>query len=305
MVKFDDKVVVIVGQTGIGKTDISLKVAAKYKGEIINCDASAMKRYLNIGTAKVDLSKTKVKHHLIDIINPDEHFSCADFQREARDIIKRLNYEGKVPFIVGGTGLYACSAIYDYNLTYNKMDIDLTKYDIYTNDELHDILEKEDYETSLKIHKNNRVRMIRAIDSARHGFKVSEKVGKSEMVYDALVICLTTDREVLYKRIDARVDQMIKDGFEKECKDLYDRGYDLLIMPEIGYSQMFFQIHKLYPLDHLLDSIKRQTRRYAKRQMTWFKHQMNCKFVEMNYYKPNETVNEICKLIDEYLYKEN
>ena len=305
MPKFDEKVVVIVGQTGIGKTDISLKIAGKYRGEIINCDASAMKRELDIGTAKVDLSKTKIKHHLIDIINPDEHFSCADFQREARKLIKKLNCEGKVPFIVGGTGLYASAAIYDYNLTYDKMNIDLTKYDIYTNDELHDILEKEDYETSLKIHKNNRVRMIRAIDSARNGFKVSEKVGKHEMVYDALVICLKTDREVLYKRIDARVEQMIKDGFEKECKDLMDKGYDIFIFPEIGYHQMMFQVYKLYPLEEVKESIKKQTRNYAKRQMTWFKNQMDCKFVEMNYARPNETIDEICKLIDEYLAKDN
>ena len=303
MPKYDDKVVVIVGQTGVGKTDISLKIAGKYRGEIINCDASSMKKHLNIGTAKVDLSKTKIRHHLIDIIDPTERYSCADFQREARSIIKRMNHEGKLPFIVGGTGLYACAAIYDYNLTYDKMDIDLSQYDIYTNDELHDILEKEDYETSLKIHKNNRVRMIRAIDSARHGFKVSEKVGKHDLVYDALVICLTTDREVLYKRIDARVDKMIKDGFEQECRDLIKMGYELIPIFEIGYSQMWYKIAGMFPMEDVLDNIKQHTRRYAKRQMTWFKNQMDCVFVEMNYNYPNKTVDEICKLIDDYLNK--
>ncbi len=303
MPKFDDKVVVIVGQTGIGKTEISLKVAEKYRGEIINCDASQMKRELNIGTAKIDLTKTNVKHHMIDIIPPDRRFSCADYQREARKLIARLNCEGKVPFIVGGTGLYASAVIYDYNLSYDKMEIDLDQYEIYTNDELHEILEKEDPESALKIHKNNRVRMIRAIDSARNGFKISQNTGKDDLVYDALVICLTTDREILYNRIDKRVIQMVRDGFEEECRQLMNKGYDLILFPDIGYNYMSLCVQGIYPIRDVIEATQKATRRYAKRQMTWFKNQMDCVYVKMNYSKPSQTVNEICKLIDEYLKK--
>lgn len=303
MPKYDDKVVVIVGQTGIGKTELSLKLAEKYRGEIINCDASQMKKGLDIGTAKVDLSKVNIKHHLIDIIKPDEKYSCADFQTEARKIIKVLNIEGKLPFIIGGTGLYACAAIYDYNLQYDKMKIDIDQYDIYSNEELHNILKEVDYESYKSIHMNNRVRMIRAIDSARNGYKISEKKGKKDLVYDALIICLKTDREILYDRINRRVDLMVEQGFAEECMSLQDRGYDLMLLSDIGYRQMFMYINKLYPMKDVKDSIKMHTRRYAKRQMTWFKNQMDCVFVDMNYDDINKTVDEVSKLIDNYLNK--
>lgn len=302
MEKSNKKVIVLVGQTGIGKTDLSLKLCNAYNGEIINCDASQMKRDLNIGTAKINLSETNIKHHMIDIIAPDEKYSCADYQREARKLIDKITSEGKIPFIVGGTGLYACSVIYDYDLSVapnNSFNDDL--YNKLTNDELYDILLNVDYESSLKIHKNNRQRVIRAIEYAKSGNKLSDNKGKKDLVYDALIICLRTSTYLLYSRIEARVDKMIDDGFIEEVKSLIDKGYDLFKVSDIGYRPIYLYLQNKYTYDEVVSKIKEDSRHYAKRQMTWFKHQMNCNFIEMDYNNENISFVNACRLIDDFL----
>ncbi len=298
-----EKVIVIVGPTGIGKTELALKLCEKYNGEVINSDASQMKRKLNIGTAKIDLSKTDVVHHLIDIINPDETYSCADFQKSCRELITKINKRGKVPFIVGGTGLYASCAIYDYKLDNSSRDESFVEeYKDYTNDELFDILEKLDFEQSKKLHKNNRIRVIRAIECARKGIKISEKTGKLEPVYDALVICLTCDRNYLYERINKRVLNMIEEGLIDEVKGLIDQGYNPFSIPDLGYCQIDEYLENAVTLDEAIDNIQKETRHYAKRQISWFNNQMKCINVDIDKDFMNAE-NIIDKMITKYLQK--
>lgn len=295
-----EKVVVIVGPTGIGKTDLALKLCEKYNGEVINCDASQMKKKLNIGTAKIDLSKTNVVHHLIDIIEPDENYSCADFQKKCRELITIINKKGKIPFIVGGTGLYASCAIYDYNLDNDTRDESFAdEYKDYTNDELFDILKQLDFSQSTKLHKNNRIRVIRAIECARKGIKISEKTGKFDPVYDALVICLSCDRNYLYDRINRRVLKMVEEGFVEEVKDLSNQGYNPFLIPDLGYRQIGEYLDNTSTLDEAIENIQKETRHYAKRQISWFNNQMKCINVDVDKEYLN-AFDVISELIDKY-----
>lgn len=295
------KVIVITGPTGIGKTDLSLYLCEKYNGEIINADASAMKRKLNIGTAKPDLTKTNVVHHLIDIINPDERYSCSDFQKNARVLIEKINNESKIPFIVGGTGLYISTCLYDYTLENKTRDKTYEdECSDYSNSQLHQILKNLDEESFNKIHQNNRIRIIRAIECAKNGKKISEEKGKNKPYYDALIICLQTDRTTLYNRIDKRVDMMIEDGFIDEVKSLID-SYDVKSFPDLGYKQIASYLDNEITLDEAISETKFASHHYAKRQITWFKHQMNPIFVDIDYNNLDNTKEVISNLIDNYL----
>lgn len=298
-----DKVVVIVGPTGIGKTDISLRLCEKFNGEVINCDASQMKKKLNIGTAKIDLSQTNITHHLIDIIEPDEYFSQADFQKVSRKLISEINERGKIPFIVGGTGLYVNSAIYNYeydDYAHNKKIEEELKG--LSNDELYEKLMELDPISCNKIHKNNRLRVIRAIECAIKGNKISEKNKKDEPVYDALIICLSCERKYLYDRINKRVLKMFDEGFVDEVIDLRKQGYNPFLFSDLGYRQITEYLDGLLSLDTVIEEISRKTRNYAKRQISWFNNQMNCIFVDVD--KDREEAFEIISnLISDYLYK--
>lgn len=298
----NNKVVLIVGPTGIGKTEISLALCERFNGEIINCDASQMKKELNIGTAKINLTQTKIKHHLIDIIEPEEKFSCATFQKEARKLIEEIDNRKKLPFIVGGTGLYASVAVYDYELDDSeKQIIDDSKYETLSNMELYNILQEKDPETAKKIHPNNRIRVIRAIECANNGSFISQKKGKKDLIYDALIICLCTSRHILYQRINNRVDKMIEEGFVEEVKDLMRRGYDPFKFPDIGYREIATYLVEGFPIEQIKEEIRKETRHYAKRQMTWFRNQMDCVFVDVNYNYPEETIDEISNIINKFL----
>lgn len=297
-----DKVIVIVGPTGIGKTEISLKMCEKYNGEIINCDASQMKKKLNIGTAKIDLTKTKVKHHLIDIIEPNETFSCADFQRTARDLVTKINSEGKIPFIVGGTGLYASCAIYNYKLSDRSRNAKFDRqYANYTNQELHEILKSLDPISAGKIHFNNRIRVLRAIECAQNGNKLSDKDGKQTPYYlKPLVICLASSRDYLYERINKRVYKMIEEGFVEEVKELKKEGYDPFLFPDLGYRRIDEYLDGLLSLETTIEEIQKETRHYAKRQISWFNNQMKCIHIDVDTKQiPFEEV--IDELIKEYV----
>lgn len=300
---YQEKVVVIVGPTAVGKTDISLQLCKRFNGEVINCDASQMKKDLNIGTAKIDLSKTDVVHHLIDIIECNETYSCADFQKNARNLITEITNRGKVPFIVGGTGLYVSSTIYDYDLSLEAKSSKHDNYEHLSNEELHNHLAKIDKDSADKIHCNNRIRVIRAIECAENGYKVSENNRKRNKIYDALIICLTTERDILYQRINKRVDLMIEEGFIDECKSLISKGIDISKLPDIGYRHINLYLKEKLPLELALDDMKKDTRHYAKRQMTWFRNQMDCIFIDMDYANPNKTFNIASEIIEEYLKK--
>lgn len=300
-----DKVVVLTGPTAIGKTQISLDIAKHFKTEIINADASQFRRGLNIGTAKIDLDSVDVVHHLIDIIEIEENFSIKDYQTLARQKITEFKNKGILPFLVGGSGLYINSVIYNYELTDTERDykFEEEKYNSYNNEELHKLLEKLDFEASKTIHPNNRRRVLRAIERAKIGEKISSFNQGNQLVYDALVIELTTDREVLYDRINQRFNVMIEEGWLKEVEELKRNNIDLTKIKDIGYKELGLYLEGKYEFEEVSELIKKQTRNLAKRQLTWFRNKMATTKINVDYTNPSHTTNEIIKLISDFLNK--
>lgn len=297
-----EKVIVITGPTGVGKTEISLKLCEMFNGEVINADASQFKRELNIGTAKINLSETSIIHHLIDIINYDEMYSINDFQTNARILVKSINEKGKLPFLVGGSGLYINACLNDYNLNSPKRDDDIErKYQELSNEDLHKILEKIDYETSKLIHANNRRRVLRAIELAEEGKSISENQNGSKSLYNSLIICINTEREILYERINKRVLLMLENGWIEECQYLLENKKDISKIKDIGYQEVFDYLKGNISKEEMIEIISKKTRNYAKRQLTWMRNKMNCVFVEMDYNNLKNTLDEISDLIIKYL----
>ena len=233
-----NKVIVIVGPTGVGKTKLSIELAKKFNGEIINADSTQVYKNLDIATAKIkEEEKEDIFHHLIDIKNIDEDYTVYDYQKDARNCINDIIKRGKTPIMVGGTGLYIKAALYDY-----KFDIkqnNSNNYDQYTNEELYSKLLKVDPNT--RIHINNRKRVIRALNYYTETNKpLSSKEKTDKLLYDTVIIGLTTDRELLYKRINNRVDQMFDDGLLKEAKKIYNSGIRTkAVLTPIGYKELF------------------------------------------------------------------
>lgn len=297
-----NKVIVITGPTAVGKTSFSLAVAKFLKTEIINCDASQFRKGLNIGTAKINLEETDVVHHLIDFLDTEAEFSIKDFQFLAREKISTLHNRGLIPILVGGSGLYINAVLGDYDFSLPGRDFEFeNKYQDYDNEKLHNVLSELDLEAALKIHPNNRRRVLRAIAAALSGKKISENLKGKKLLYDALTICLLADRKLLYKRIDERVTEMIASGWLEEVKTLKRRGVDFQKVKDIGYRELAEYLDTGGSLPDVLEDIRRQTRNYAKRQITWFKNKMDCNYISVNYEKPQETEEQIQALIADFL----
>ena len=292
-----DKIIVITGPTAIGKTSISLEIAKAYDGEIINADASQFKRELNIGTAKIDLNNTDVVHHLIDVINPLDNYNVSDYQKVGRALIEEIKERGHTPIIVGGSGLYISSLLYDYHFDASGRD-DNSELNSLTNEELMAKLQELDYETSKIIPLNNRKRLLRAVEVALTGNNISKNRDGNNLLYDAIIICLDTDRSMLYERINKRVDLMLEDGLIDECKKLIDNGYDLEKIGDIGYKEVGLYLKGTYSYEEMTDKIKQRTRNYAKRQMTWFRNKLNPIFVSIDYENTNNTISNIKNIIE-------
>ena len=289
-------VIVIVGPTGVGKTKLSIELAHKYNGEVINADSTQVYKGLDIATAKVtDDEKEGVVHHLIDIKNVSEDYTVYDFQKDCRNCISDILSRGKTPIIVGGTGLYVKAALYDYNFEDEDEHFD---YSEYSSDYLYDRLLSIDPNT--EIHKNNRKRIERALSYYDSTGKVlSSKEKSSKILFDSVFIGLTTDRERLYDRINKRVDIMISNGLLDEAKGIYDSGIrSKAIMTPIGYKELFDYFSGVSDLDSCVDLIKQRSRNYAKRQYTWFNNQMDINWFDVDFNDFSNTVNEICSFID-------
>ncbi|MFA5543020.1 MAG: tRNA (adenosine(37)-N6)-dimethylallyltransferase MiaA [Bacilli bacterium] len=280
------KVIVIAGPTAVGKTEISIKLAEYFEGEIINADASSFKKKLNIGTAKVNSSEMKsVKHHMIDIIDSLDNYSIKDFQVDGRKIIESV----EVPFIVGGSGLYINALVQDYNLEANTRDE--SKFDSYDNETLYSMLMNLNSAVANKTHPNNRRRVIRYLELVLNQGEVVTR--EPIYIYDVLMITLTRDRKILYERINNRVDNMIASGLIDECIKLKNDGVDLSKIKDIGYSEIGLFLDGELSIDQVSDIIKQKTRNLAKRQITWFKNKTNSVFVDLDNYNINDLISKI------------
>ena len=275
------KVIVICGPTGIGKTSLSIEIAQNFRGEIISADSMQIYRYMDIGTAKPTHSEmTAIPHHLIDIINPDESFTAADFAKTARKIIIRLNNQGIIPFVVGGTGFYIKALLHGL-FQARPVDIQIRKRlkeeaATVSADFLHKRLCRLDPDAAKKIHPNDIYRIKRALETYEMTGKTISKYhnehGFNDQPFETLQICLFTDRNIIYDRINRRVDAMIDAGLLNEVQQLLETGYqeNLKAMQSIGYRHIIDFIRGRLAWDQTVQTIKRDTRRYAKRQLTWF-----------------------------------
>lgn len=297
------KVIVITGPTGVGKTKMSIELAKALNTEIINGDAYQIYKYMNIGTAKpTNEEKQGIQHHLMDFLDPLSSFSICDYQKLVREKISDFDKNNKVPIIVGGSGLYIDSVLYDYRFTEDARNIeDEKKYDEYSNEELHNILKNLDSEAALKIHPNNRKRVLRAIELSQSNSSQDERSLKNNPVYDFLLIFLNDEREVLYERINKRVDEMVETGLLEEVKSLYPGKLSNQAMKAIGYQEIIDYLDNKQSLDDAINLIKQHSRNYAKRQLTWYRNHQNVKFIMIDVNNLDNTKNEIIELTKEFL----
>lgn len=298
-----DRVIVIVGPTGVGKTKLSIELAKKYNGEIINGDSMQVYKEMNIGTAKIkEEEKEGIPHHLFSILSFNESNSIYDFQKLVRNKIEEITKRNKLPIIVGGTGLYLKACLYDYTFNETKEDNELLKkYEDYSNEDLHKELKKLDELTASKVHPNNRRRVLRAIEiclSNNESKSDLEAKQEHKLLYEATIIGLTIDRKVLHSIQDKRVDQMINEGLLEEVKSLIKKE-DFLnntASQAIGYKEFIPYFNEEISLEEAINQVKIHTHQYAKRQYTFFNHQLNVNWVEVNledFNKTIETVNNI------------
>ena len=283
------EIIVIVGPTGIGKTKLSIELAKKLNAEIINGDSVSVYKELNIGSAKPTLSEREgIPHHLLDLRNIEEDYSVYNYQIDVRNLINELNKKNKRIIIVGGTGLYIKAALYDYNFTketiknnYNELNIDelvnrIRKYNIE--------LKKEDL--------NKRRRLVRILNKLDNNEEITNN--KDKLLYNIKVIGLTTDRNILYDRINKRVDLMIDNGLFNEVSNLKDKYKNSRILNSaIGYKEFYNYFYNNKSKEEVINEIKRNSRRFAKRQYTFFKHQFNTTWFEVDFNNFNNTVNEV------------
>ncbi|MBO0482882.1 tRNA (adenosine(37)-N6)-dimethylallyltransferase MiaA [Candidatus Enterococcus courvalinii] len=286
-----EKVLVIVGPTAVGKTALSIELAKKFNGEIISGDSLQVYQKLDIGTAKVTTEEMAgVPHHLIDVIEPTQRYSAADFQQSARQLIAEITARGHLPIIAGGTGLYIQSLLYDYQLGAADKQQDETKLvrqkyeafaDEYGKEALWTMLKEKDPEAAEKIHWNNQRKVVRALEVLETtGFSITAPKEQPKQLYDYYMIGLDTNREKLYERINLRVDLMLKAGLEDEARFVYQLG-DTQASQGIGYKEFFPYFNGQDSLAEVVEQIKQNSRRYAKRQLTWFRNRLTAQWFDL------------------------
>lgn len=277
--------VVLTGPTAVGKTELSISLAKKINGEIISADSMQVYTKMDIGTAKITKEEMDgVKHYLIDVLDPGEDFNVVLFQKMAKEAIAEIYAKGKIPIVVGGTGFYIQALLNDINFDENEAS---TEYREQLEalvkekgvDFLHDRLREVDEKSAEAIHKNNFKRVIRALEFYHQtGKKMSEhneEESKKESAYNSAYFVLNNDREVLYDRINKRIDIMVNDGLLEEVKRLKEEGYtrDLVSMQGLGYKEILMYLDGEITLDEAIYILKRDTRHFAKRQLTWFRRE--------------------------------
>lgn len=299
------KLLVLGGPTAVGKTELSIKLAKELKGEIISADSMQIYKYMDIGSAKVtEQEMDGIKHHLIDLIEPNVPFSVADFKEYGEIALKNILSKNKFPIIAGGTGLYINSLT--CNMTFTEAEKD-EEYRLYLenlseekgNDFVHEMLKEIDPISYKEIHANNRKRVIRALEVYKltkkpfSSFNAGEDFYKSD--YDVYYYVLTMNRDKLYERINKRVDIMIEKGLLEECIKLREMGYtsDMQSMQGIGYKEILYYLENKISFEDAVNMIKQGSRNYAKRQLTWFRRDKRCIFLDKDVMSEDEILHKV------------
>ena len=299
---------ILAGPTAVGKTDISISLAKRLNGEIISADSMQIYKHMDIGSAKVKHMEMKgIKHYLIDIVEPWDSFSAAEFKEHAEKAIEEIYAKNKLPMVVGGTGLYINSLIYNYNFTEAHKDDEYRNYlEILANEkgkeDVHNLLKEVDIESYNKIHYNNLKRVIRALEVYKlTGKTMSEYSAEQDMYnipYNINYFVLNMDRAKLYERIDKRVDIMLEKGLIEEVKKLKEMGCNenMQSMKGIGYKEVLYYLQGNITLDEMIYLIKKGSRNYAKRQLTWFRKDKRAIWINKDEFSSDEDiVNSIIK----------
>ena len=303
--------IILTGPTAVGKTELSIALAKSIGGEIISADSMQVYKYMNIGTAKIRSEEMDgVPHHLIDILEPDVAFNVAMFKDLAKSAVEDIYSRGRIPILVGGTGFYIQALLYDIDFSEEDSNTSIRKEleilaEIKGAAFLHEKLREVDPESAEQIHANNVKRVIRALEYYQlHGEKISthnETERHKESPYDFLYFVLTHDRQVLYERIEKRIDQMIDHGLISEVDNLLKKGYDssLVSMQGLGYKELIPYLQKKCTLDEAIYVLKRDTRHFAKRQLTWFRRERNVRWLDKSLVSSDEEIlKEILNTIE-------
>lgn len=280
-------ILAIIGPTAVGKTKLSIELAKKYNAIIINCDAMQVYQGLDIGTAKVTSEeKEGITHELLDFVPVTQNYTVYDYQKDARKLLEK--YQGRNIIFVGGTGLYLKSALYDYRF---HEDTTTNSYDNLTNEELYNLALAKD--KNMTIHPNNRKRLVRFLNK-----EIQEYV-EPKPLYNFKIIGLTTSRDILYDKINKRVDVMFQSGLLTEVKSFYDQGIrSKALETGIGYKELYQYFDNKITLEEAKDLIKKNSRHYAKRQYTFFNHQLDVKWFNTNYEDFSKTIKEVENYIE-------
>ncbi|MDR7076184.1 tRNA dimethylallyltransferase [Neobacillus niacini] len=291
LVDSKQKLLVIIGPTAVGKTKLSIELAKRYNGEIISGDSMQIYRGMDIGTAKIKIEEMEgIPHHLIDIKEPDESFSVAEFQQLVRAKISEITSKGKLPIIVGGTGLYIQAVIYDYQFSDAPADEEFRLHLVERakeigNEALHNELTKVDPESASQIHPNNVRRVIRALEIFHCTGKIMSEYQNNQqpdLLYDTALIGLTMEREKLYERINTRVEMMMSEGLIEEVSHLHKQGIrDCQSIQAIGYKEIYDYLDGKVSFNDAVENLQQNSRRYAKRQLTWFRNKMDVEWFDM------------------------
>ncbi len=295
-------IIILTGPTAVGKTNLSINLAKKLNAEIISADSMQIYKYMDIGSAKVTNEEMQgIKHYLVDEVTPDYSFSVSEFQERAYNYIDDINNKGKKVLVTGGTGLYLNSLIYDMDFAKSdanneireKLRLELEEHGI---DYMHNKLRELDNDAAERIHKNNTKRVIRAIEVCLSGEKMNDFSNdlRFNEKYKPIIIVLNREREHLYERINKRVDIMMESGLIDEVKTLLNMGYtkDMISMQGIGYKEIIKYLDGEYTLEEAIEIIKRDSRRYAKRQLTWFRRYSDAKWFNLDEYDDSQVIED-------------
>lgn len=305
--------VILAGPTAVGKTELSIRLAKRINGAIISADSMQVYKYMDIGSAKIMPDEMEgVKHYLIDELDPSDEFNIVRFQQMAKDALKEIYANGQIPIVAGGTGFYIQALLYDIDFTHQDSDEafrkEMADYAAeYGAEALHEKLKEIDPVSYKTIHANNTKRVIRALEYYRmtgqpisaHNEQEHQKVSPYNFAY----FVLTDDRKHLYDRIDYRVDLMMKKGLADEVKNLYDMGYhkDMVSMQGLGYKELLSYLDGECSLEEAVYIIKRETRHFAKRQLTWFRRERDVIWLDKSAYQYNDQriLTDMCRMLQE------